>query len=68
MAMSLFLKTYCLAKSTGISFDDSTPVRVCKPKRIRNNKVFKGIASKGKSTIEWLDSNFILSYMIKRNS
>jgi len=45
MAMSLFLKTCCLGECTGISFADSTPVRVCKPKRIRNNKVFKGIAT-----------------------
>lgn len=53
MAMTLFLKTCCLGKSTGISFVDSTPVRVCKPKRIRNNKVFKGIATTGKSTMGW---------------
>ena len=53
MAMSLFLKTCCLGKSTGISFVDSTPVRVCKSKRIYNNKVFKGIATTGKSTMGW---------------
>lgn len=53
MAMSLFLKTCCLGNSTGISFVDSTPIRVCKPKRIRNNKVFKGIATTGKSTMGW---------------
>jgi hypothetical protein len=53
MAMSLFLKTCCLGKCTGISFGDSTPIRVCKPKRIRNNKVFKGIATTGKSTMGW---------------
>jgi len=53
MAMSLFLKTCCLGESTGISFVDSTPVRVCKPKRIYNNKVFKGIATTGKSTMGW---------------
>jgi hypothetical protein len=53
MAMSLFLKTCCLGDSTGISFVDSTPIRVCKPKRIRNNKVFKGIATTGKSTMGW---------------
>jgi hypothetical protein len=53
MAMSLFLKTCCLGECTGISFVDSTPVRVCKPKRIRNNKVFKGIATTGKSTMGW---------------
>nr|WP_243456719.1 IS982 family transposase [Polaribacter batillariae] len=53
MPMTLFLKTCCLGNSTGISFVDSTPVRVCSPKRIKNNKVFKGIATTGKSTIGW---------------
>jgi len=53
MAMSLFLKTCCLGDCTGISFVDSTPVRVCKPKRINSNKVFKGIATTGKSTMGW---------------
>ena len=53
MPMTLFLKTCCLGDCTGISFVDSTPVRVCKPKRIRNNKVFKGIATTGKSTMGW---------------
>jgi hypothetical protein len=53
MAMSLFLKTCCLGDCTGISFVDSTPVRVCKSKRINSNKVFKGIATTGKSTMGW---------------
>ncbi len=53
MPMTLFLKTCCLGKCTGISFIDSTPVRVCKSKRIANNKVFKGIATTGKSTMGW---------------
>lgn len=53
MAMTLFLKTCCLGDCTGISFVDSTPVRVCKNKRIYNHKVFKGIATTGKSTMVW---------------
>lgn len=53
MPMALFLKTCCLGKCTGISFIDSTPVRVCKNKRINRNKVFKGIANTGKSTMGW---------------
>ena len=53
MPMTLFLKTCCLGNCTGISFVDSTPVRVCKPKEIRNNKVFKGMASAGKYTMGW---------------
>ena len=53
MPMTLFLKTCCLGQSTGISFADSTPMRVCKNTRIRRNKVFKGIATTGKSTMGW---------------
>ena len=53
MPMTLFLKTCCLGESTGISFVDSTPLRVCKTKRIPRNKVFKGIATTGKSTMGW---------------
>lgn len=53
MPMTLFLKTCCLGDCTGISFVDSTPIRVCKSKRIRNNKVFKDLATTGKSTMGW---------------
>ena len=53
LAMSLFLKTCCMGDCTGISFIDSTPIRVCKNKRIKCNKVFKGIATTGKSTMGW---------------
>ena len=51
LPMSLFLKTCCLGEGTGISFIDSTPIRVCNNKRIKRNKVFKGIAQVGKSTM-----------------
>lgn len=53
LPMSIFLKTCCLGKCTGISFVDSTPIRVCNYKRIKRNKVFKGIAKVGKSTMGW---------------
>ncbi len=51
--MTIFAKTCCLGKCTGISFVDSTPIQVCKSKRISRNKVFKNIATTGKSTIGW---------------
>lgn len=51
LPMTLFLKTCCLGKCTGISFIDSTPIRVCKNKRIPRHKVFDGIAQRGKSTM-----------------
>ena len=53
MPMTIFAKTCCLGSCTGISFVDSTPIRVCKNKRIGRNKVFKGIATTGKSTMGW---------------
>ena len=53
MPMTLFLKICCLVDCTGISFIDSTPIRACKNKRISRNKVFKGIATTGKSTMGW---------------
>lgn len=53
LPMTIFLKTCCLGDSTGISFVDSTPIRVCNNKRIKRNKVFKGIATTGKSTMGW---------------
>jgi hypothetical protein len=53
LPMSLFLKTCCLGRCTGISFVDSTPIRVCHNKRIKRNKVFQDIAQVGKSTMGW---------------
>ena len=53
LPMTLFLKMQCLGDCTGISYIDSTPVRVCKNKRIKRNKVFKDIAKVGKSTMGW---------------
>lgn len=51
LPLAIFVKTCCMGSSTGISFMDSTPLRVCKNKRISRNKVFDGVAALGKSTI-----------------
>lgn len=51
--MTMFLKTCCLSTCSGISFVDSTPIRVCHNKRIKRNKVFKGVAEVDKSTMGW---------------
>ena len=38
---------------TGIAFIDSTSIQVCHNKRITRNKVFKGLAKRGKTTAGW---------------
>ncbi len=51
LPMVIFLKIVKLGECTGVSFVDSTPIRVCKNKRIFNHKVFDGLAQRGKSTM-----------------
>lgn len=38
---------------TGIAFIDSTSIAVCHNKRISRNKVFRGLAKRGKTTAGW---------------
>lgn len=40
-------------KITGIAYIDSTSIDVCHNKRIKRNKVFKGLAKRGKTTSGW---------------
>ncbi|MDR1257775.1 MAG: transposase [Tannerellaceae bacterium] len=37
----------------GISFIDSTALKICHIKREHQNRVFDGIATKGRSTLGW---------------
>jgi hypothetical protein len=47
-----FLQTLS-GEETGIYFIDSTLIKGCHIKREKQNRVFKGLAKKGKSTIGW---------------
>jgi hypothetical protein len=53
MTMAIFTKICCLGQCTGISFVDSTLIRVRKNKRITRNKVFADLAETGRSTMGW---------------
>lgn len=41
------------SERTGLYVIDSSSLKVCHPKRIRRNKVFSGLAKRGKSTMGW---------------
>ena len=51
--LALFVKKVLLGKCTGVSFVDSTPLRVCRNQRIHMHKVFRGIAQRGKCSMGW---------------
>jgi len=51
--LMLFLSVRCSKNATNISFIDSTCLKVCHNKRIYSNKVFKNIASRGKTSVGW---------------
>lgn len=53
LPLMFYLKKRGLGKSRGINFIDSTRLIACHIKREKQNKVFKGIAAKGKSTLGW---------------
>ncbi|MDR3118128.1 MAG: hypothetical protein LBU44_01685 [Mediterranea sp.] len=47
-ALVIFLKTCRMGSCTGISFVDSTTLKVCHIKRKHQNKIFDGIVTKDK--------------------
>lgn len=42
-----------LGTSTGIGFLDSTSIKVCHNRRIKQHQVFKAIAKRGKTSVDW---------------
>ena len=43
----------CYGACTGISFVDSTALAVCHNRRIRQHRVFRNLAQRGKTSIGW---------------
>lgn len=76
--MMLYLKSNCLGKCTGISFIDSTHMKVCHNRRIHCHKTFKDIAARGQCSIGWFygfklhliinDKGEILSFYLTRGN
>ena len=53
LQFTVFIKEVLLGTCTGISFVDSTPLRVCRNQRILIHKTFEGLAGRGKSSMGW---------------
>jgi hypothetical protein len=78
MPLAIYLKTCGLANCTGISFVDSTPLRVCDKRRINQHKVFKGFAQRGQCSLGWFygfklhivtnDQGGIIDFMITKGN
>lgn len=52
MPLAAYLKS-SFAKCSGISIIDSTSIHVCHNRRITRNRVFSGVAERGKTTMGW---------------
>ena len=53
MPLILFLKKCLMGGCTGISFVDSTTLRVCCNQRIHMHRVFNGLAQRGQCSMGW---------------
>jgi hypothetical protein len=50
--LCVYLKR-CFGACTGIGFIDATSLKVCHNRRISRHRVFKNIASRGKTSVDW---------------
>ena len=53
LPLAFYLKSIHMGDCSGISFIDSTHIRVCHNRRIHSNKVFREYAQRGKCSIGW---------------
>lgn len=51
--LTIFMNLCCKNKCSGFGFIDSTKLQVCHNLRISRNKVFSGIAARGKTSTGW---------------
>ncbi|NQZ75328.1 MAG: IS982 family transposase [Ekhidna sp.] len=76
--LMMFLKTKGLGKCRGISFVDSTHLKVCHNRRIHQHKTFKEVAERGYCSIGWFfgfklhliinDKGEILSFFLTKGN
>jgi transposase len=44
---------HCFGRCSGLSFLDATSLKVCHNRRISRHRVFKGLAARGKTSVDW---------------
>lgn len=44
---------YCFGSNTGVSFIDSTKLKVCHNRRISQHRTFSGQAARGRTSVDW---------------
>jgi transposase len=65
LPLCVYLKQ-CFGTCTGISFIDSTCLKVCHNRRISGHKVFKNLAARGKTSVDWF-FGFKLHLVVNEN-
>ena len=53
LPLTIFIKKVLQGTCTGISFVDSTPLRICRNQRILIHKTFEGFAERGRCSMGW---------------
>ena len=65
--LTIYLRSL-LATSTGMGFIDSTSIKVCHNRRIFNHQVFKGIARRGRTSVDWFFGATLRRRQAQRNA
>jgi hypothetical protein len=52
LPLCVYLK-HCYGRCTDISFLDATSIKVCHNRRISQHRVFKNLAARGKTSVDW---------------
>lgn len=53
LPLTVFIKQVLLGECMGISFVDSTSLRICRNQRVLIHKTFEGLATRGKCSMGW---------------
>ena len=67
LPLCVYLKR-CFGECTGISFIDATSIKVCHNRRIPRHRVFRDLAERGKTSVDWFAASFACKVVVRRRS